>query len=163
MKTLEERVGTLETKVSELDRRTMGSMVFAGGKMEKGPWTFDILEKLVAEVKYKPGYRFKLIEEDGALRLVITDMLCRDAYGPERTMPLSHYHPVPQATYNEKSWKRWIFEQCRRVENHEIGEWLRWGDERPFAPIHGPGEDPYTVHEVRPESDARTTQDGSMR
>jgi hypothetical protein len=86
-------------------------------------------------------------------------------------------HPVPTATYNEKTWKRWIYEQCRRVENHEIGEWLRWPKaddihrltgaavpyERPFAPMHGPGEDPYTVHELRDESDARVTQNGSMR
>ena len=129
------------------------------------PWTYDILRKLVAEVKYKPGWKFKIVEEEGALRLVITDTLCRDAYSPdeERSMPLAHYHPVPAATYNEKTWKRWIYEQCRRVENHEIGEWLRWGDERPFAPLHGPGEDPYTVHEFRDEADARVTQDGTMR
>ena len=125
--------------------------------------TFDILRKLVAEVKYKPGYKFRIIEEDGALRLVISDMYCKNAYNPDESFPLSHYHPVPIATYNEKTWKRWIYEQCRRVENHEIGEWLRWGEERPFAPLHGPGEDPYTVHEYRDESDARVTQDGSMR
>jgi len=47
--------------------------------------------------------------------------------------------------------------------NHEIGEWLRFGDTRPFLPLHGPGEDPYTVHEYRPVADALTTQDGSMR
>lgn len=129
------------------------------------PDTFDILRKLVAEVQYKPGWTFRIAVEDGALRLVITDHKCIDAYHPDkpRPMPLSHFHPVPIATYNEKTWKRWIYEQCRRVENHEIGEWLRWGDERPFAPLHGPGEDPYTVHEYRDESDARVTQDGSMR
>ena len=49
--------------------------------------------------------------------------------------------------------------------NHEIGESLRFGpgEVRPFVPMHGPGEDPYTVHEWRPESDALTTQDGSLR
>ena len=126
--------------------------------------TFDILRRLVSEVQYKPGWRFRIVEEDGALRLVITDTKCIDAYHPHDLMgSLSHYHPVPIAEYNEKSWKRWIFEQCRRVENHEIGEWLRWGEERPFAPLHGPGEDPYTIHEYRDDVDRRTTQDGSMR
>jgi hypothetical protein len=125
--------------------------------------TFDVLRRLVDEVEYKPGWAFDIVNEDGALRLRITDMKCVDAYNPGRPMPLSHMHPVPTATYNEKTWKRWIFEQCRRVENHEIGEWLRWGDERPFAPLHGPGEDPYTVHEYRPEVDALTTQNGSLR
>lgn len=127
------------------------------------PNTFDILRRLVETAEYKPGWKFALIEEDGALRLRITDTRCVNAYDPGEPFPLAHYHPVPTATYNEKTWKRWIYEQCRRVENHEIGEWLRWGDERPFAPLHAPGEDPYTVHEIRPESDARTTQDGSMR
>lgn len=125
--------------------------------------THSILKKLVSEAKYKPGWQLKIVEEDGALRLVLTDRQCRDAYHPEQSMPLSHYHPVPKADYNERTWKRWIYEQCRRTENHEIGEWLRWGDERPFAPLHAPGEDPYTVHEFRDESDARTKQDGSMR
>lgn len=125
--------------------------------------TFDILRKVVAEVKYKPGWKFAIVDEDGALRLRITDTKCLDAYDPDRHMPLSHFHPVPTATYNEKTWRRWVYEQCRRVENHEIGEWLRWGEERPFAPLHGPGEDPYTVHEYRDPADALVTQDGTMR
>lgn len=125
--------------------------------------TFDILRAVVAGVKYKPGWTFHIIEEDGALRLKMIDHDCVDAYNPGRPFPLAHFHPVPTATYNEKTWKRWVYEQCRRVENHEIGEWLHWGDERPFAPLHAPGEDPYTVHEFRDQADARTTQSGAMR
>jgi hypothetical protein len=137
--------------------------VFLAGDVVLMADTFDILRRLVSEVEYKPGWRFRIVNEDGALRLVITDTQCIDAYNPGTPFPLSHYHPVPIAEYNEKTWKRWIFEQCRRVENHEIGEWLRWGEERPFAPLHGPGEDPYTIHEYRDDVDRRTTQDGSMR
>lgn len=126
--------------------------------------THDILRRLVDEVNYKPGWTMHLEEKDGGLFLIITDTKCRDAYDPEHLMHLSHEHPVPMAvTYNEATWKRWIFEQCRRVENHEIGEWLRWGNERPCAPCHGPGEDPYTVHEFRNELDSRVTQNGSVR
>lgn len=68
-------------------------------------------------------------------------------------------------TFNAKSWRRWIFEQCLRTEIHELGENLRFGKEqlRPFAPMHGPGEDPYTIHEIRSEMDALTTQDGTLR
>ena len=125
--------------------------------------TFDILRKLVDEVECKPGWVFDIVEEDGALRLRITDTQCIDAFNPGKPMPLSHFFPVPTATYNEKSWRRFIFECCRGVENHELGEWFRIGDERPFAPLHGPGENPYVVHEFRPESDAFITQNGSMR
>jgi len=126
------------------------------------PNTFDVLARLVAEVKCKPGWTFRLADEEGALRMVIR-VPGLDSYAEDRLLSVDHYHPVPVATYNEASWRRWMFEQCRRTENHELGEWFRIGEERPFAPMHGPGEDPYTVHEIRPEADALTTQDGGMR
>jgi hypothetical protein len=81
-------------------------------------------------------------------------------------MAIRHFHPVPAGvTYNEATWRRWIFEQCIRTMNHELGESLRFGpnEVRPFAPMHGPGEDPYTVHEIRPEIDALITQNGTLR
>ncbi len=85
----------------------------------------------------------------------------RDSY-TGRPLSVCHLFPAPIATYNEKSWRRWIFEMCRRVENHELGEWFKIDGRRPFAPLHGPGEDPYTVHEFRDDIDARTLQDGSI-
>lgn len=127
--------------------------------------TFDILATIVAETQCKAGWSFRLKDEDGAKRLVIT-IAGVDNYDHSRQLTISHYHPVPAGvTYNEKSWRRWIFEQCRRTMNHELGESLRFGPEelRPFAPMHGPGEDPYMVHEIRSETDALTTQDGSLR
>jgi hypothetical protein len=126
--------------------------------------TFDLLRRIVSETKCKPGWSFRIVEEEGALRLVI-NMVCEDNYDPEKLKVIDHYHPVPITTYNEKSWRRWIFEQCLRTMNHELGEALRFGPEesRPFAPMHGPGEDPYTVHEIRPEYDALITQNGMLR
>lgn len=124
---------------------------------------YDTLRKIVGEAAYKPGWIMYIEDEDGDLRLVLVDTKCMDAYNSTERKPLAHYHPVPPAFYTEASWKRWIFEQCRRTENHEIGEWLRWGNDRPFAPLHGPGEDPYTVHEFRDAHDAFVTQDGSIR
>lgn len=123
--------------------------------------TFDVLKRLASIVKCKPGWLFSIFDEDGALRLVIT-VPGVDSYNPDRPLTVSHFFPVPTATYNEKTWRRWIFENCRKVENHELGEWFRIDGERPFAPLHGPGEDPYTVHEFRDEIDARTLQDGSI-
>lgn len=126
--------------------------------------TFDILRKVVAGVTGKPGWQFRLLDDpEEGFRLRITDTRCVDAYEPDRSMPLAHFFPVPTATYNEASWRRWVFECCRGVENHELGEWIRWGDERPFAPLHGPGENPYYVREFRSDVERRTTQDGSVR
>jgi hypothetical protein len=126
--------------------------------------THEILRKLVENVRCKPGWSFRLKDEDGALRLVIR-VIGFDSSEPDEGIPrtIDHCFPVPTATYNEKTWRRWIFERCRGVENHELGEWFRIGSEWPFAPLHGPGEDPYVVHEFRPPDDAFTTQDGSMR
>jgi hypothetical protein len=126
--------------------------------------TNDILRQLVSQALCKPGWSFRLKDEDGALRFVVR-VKGYDSSRPDDlvSMTVDHFFPVPTATYNEKTWRRWMFERCRGVENHELGEWFRIGSEWPFLPLHGIGEDPYTVHEFRPESDALTTQDGSMR
>lgn len=128
------------------------------------PNTHEVLRKIVEQTRCKPGWKFALVNEEGDLRLVIT-VPGFDSSMPSKQLPLTvrHFFPVPPSSYNEKTWRRWVFEQCRRLENHELGEWFRLGDERPFSPLHGPGEDPYTVHEFRPEVDALTIQDGTMR
>lgn len=125
--------------------------------------TFDILEKIVDETRCKPGWSFFL--RGGDFKELIIQIAGTNNYDPSKKFTVNHCHPVPHTTYNEKSWRRWIFEQCIRTMNHEIGESLRFGTDevRPFAPMHGPGEDPYTVHEWRSEADALTIQDGSMR
>jgi hypothetical protein len=126
--------------------------------------TFDLLERIVERTECKPGWSFRLVDEDGAKRLVIR---IKTVHNYDQSVPFTvdHVHPVPITTYNEKSWRRWIFEQCIRTMHHEIGESLRFGTDevRPFVPMHGPGEDPYTVHEWRSETDALTTQKGSLR
>jgi hypothetical protein len=124
------------------------------------PNTFLTLSDLVSKVKCKPGWTFYLVGQLDSFQLVIT-VPGFDSYHPENKLTVSHIFPVPIATYNEKTWRRWIFEMCRRVENHELGEWFQVDGVRPFAPLHGPGEDPYTVHEFRDETDAQTIQDGS--
>jgi hypothetical protein len=123
--------------------------------------THDVLRELVAKATCKPGWTFRLQSEDEALRLVIT-VAGVDSYNPENPLRVAHFFPVPTATYNLKTWRRWIFECCRGVENHELGEWFKIGDERCFPPLHGPGEDPYSVHEFRDEVDSRTLQDGTI-
>jgi len=125
-------------------------------------FTYEVLRDLVVKVHCKPSWLFRLVEEEEALRLVIT-VTGPDVTDPDNDISIRHYFPVPQASYNEKTWRRWLFEQCRNVENHELGEWFNIDAERPFAPLHGPGEDPYTVHEFRDDVDRRTVQDGSIR
>ena len=127
----------------------------------------DLLRKIIEETRCKPHMSFTFfVSNDGAPFLHI---LFRERNNFDDTKPFNviHEHPVPFATYNEKTWRRWIFNQCMRSMSHEIGESLRFGegdDEcRPFLPTHGPGEDPYDIREYRNEDDAFITQNGSMR
>jgi hypothetical protein len=126
--------------------------------------TWDLLATILQDVKCLPGWSFGICYEDGAVALVIT-IKGVDNYDHSKKFTVNHFHPAPIATYNEKSWRRWILDQCLRTMNHELGESLRFGPDevRPFAPMHGPGEDPYTIHEIRSEAEALTTQDGSLR
>jgi hypothetical protein len=124
--------------------------------------THDILRDLVSRVTCKPGWEFSFADDDEGFRLVIT-IPCDDSRSTRpRQMVINHYFPIPTATYNAKSWRRWVFECCRRVEDHELGEWFLVDNERPFAPLHGPGNDPYTIREVSTEEEARTDQRGNV-
>ena len=70
--------------------------------------TFDLLAKVVSQTKCRPEWSFRLKDEDGALRLVIR-IDGHDNYDSTRPFVVDHYHPVPITTYNEKTWRRWIF------------------------------------------------------
>jgi hypothetical protein len=73
-----------------------------------------------------------------------------------------HIFIVPAATYNRRSWQRWLFEQFAKVQLHEAMEAFVVDGERPFAPHHGPGNDPYTVFEHGDDVDVRTSFRGEV-
>lgn len=99
-----------------------------------------------------------------------------DTYHPKRTLHVNHYFPVPPAAYDMRSWRRWLFDRLGDVDTHERCEnfMLRTpGDpdgmqgpgpshERPYAPSHGPGQDPYLVREVGMIEDVRTSFRGEL-
>lgn len=123
-----------------------------------------ILLALVERLKYKEGWRFSLSDVDrgqgsGGLTLVI-DLTCQDSYHPERTMRVLHYMIVPPAAYDERSWRRWLFDQVLLVEQHEACEFFLLDGIRPYAPHHGPGNNCYTIFEHGTADDAQTTYRG---
>lgn len=107
---------------------------------------------------------------------------CFDSYHPERYRPVMHYHPVPAATFNRQSWERWIIDRVLDTERHEACEWARFvydeeeipedaegkgrpashSERRPFAATHGPGDDPYVLHEYASELQRRTSYRGTV-
>jgi hypothetical protein len=121
-----------------------------------------VLADLVGRLQYRAGWRFELADLDrgqgsAGLTLVITT-LGTNSYHPDETdYRVNHYMIVPAAAYDERSWRRWLLEQLLLVERHEAMEFFRIGDERPYAPSHGFGQDPYLVREVGTETDQRTS------
>lgn len=145
---------------------------------QTAPWP-DALAELVAGTELWPGWSVRLeadTERDFApddhgrsecigrgATLVITT-LGYNTYHPDRgqTYRVAHYFIVPAATYNRQSWRRWLFEQYAKVLLHEGMESFVVDGERPYAPHHGPGNDPYTVFEHGDALDARTSFRGTL-
>lgn len=127
-----------------------------------------ILSDLMAGLHYRPGWTFALSDIDRGqgskgLTLIITTS-GYDSYHPERgeTSRVNHYMLVPPAAYDRRSWQRWLLEQFLLVERHEACEFFRIGDARPYAPHHGPGNDPYIIFEHGTDEDVRTRFTGEV-
>ncbi len=62
---------------------------------------------------------------------------------------------MPPAAYDERSWRRWLFDQIGLVETHERCEFFEVDGDKPYAPSHGFGQDPYIIRELGTEEDQR--------
>jgi hypothetical protein len=114
----------------------------------------EILRDLVERLTYKRGWYFYLQElvREGqgetlsqGLTLNITVRTTNSVDG--EPIGIAHYMPVPPATYDEWSWKRWLFDQILLVERHEAMEFFKIDGYAPYFPDHGPGESPYRLTE----------------
>lgn len=130
------------------------------------------LVSLVANVRYKSRWRFTLEDVDrgqGSAGLTLCIWITEpDAYEPQKMRSVVHYMPVPPAAFDAASWRRWLFEQVLLVEQHEACEFFRLDDGsgdafRPYAPNHGPGNDPYTVRELTTDEQRRTSFQGDVK
>lgn len=124
------------------------------------------LADLVEHCQYRPNWRVWLeeMQRDTAPKSAggLTLVICTrgyDSYHPEQGeyYRVKHYFGVPAATYNRQSWQRWLFEQFLLVERHEAMEFFQIGGARPYAPNHGPGEDPYIIRETTTDEARRTS------
>lgn len=130
------------------------------------------LKILVDRLRYKSGWDFYLSDIDrgqGSRGLTLLIKIATpDSYSDsDRRIHVSHYMPVPPAAYDERSWRSWLFSQILLVERHEAMEFFRLkssSDEydRPYAPSHGPGNDPYLVREIGTELDQKTKFTGEI-
>jgi len=133
--------------------------------MQAAPYP-QILADLVRRLSYR-NWEFKLEDRDrgqGSRGLTLTILTFNeDSYNPGKVRPIYHYMLVPPAAYNERSWRWWLFQQCLLVEQHECMEFFKIDGKRPYAPLHGPGNDPYLVHERSTDREVRTMYTGDVR
>jgi hypothetical protein len=134
--------------------------------MQSAPYP-QILADLVRRLEYRQ-WKFKLVDQDrgqGSRGLtLIIKTFGYNSYNPEygETYSVRHFMLVPPAAYNEKSWRWWLFNQCLLVEQHECMEFFKIDGKRPYAPHHGPGNDPYLVFERGTSEEARTMYTGEV-
>lgn len=113
-----------------------------------------LLEQLVSELVYK-DWAFALIDGprcgehykgSEGLTLSIRGEVPNSV--GEGTIRFHHPMPVPPATWDRRTWRRWLFDQIMLVELHEAMELFQVGDDRPFFPAHGDhGGNPYEIRE----------------
>jgi hypothetical protein len=129
--------------------------------------TPDSLFELVTGLAYKAGWEVTLEEVDrgqGSRGLTLCILiLTPDSYHPETSRRVMHYMPVPPAAYDRRSWQRWLFDQLLLVERHEACEFFVVDGARPYAPHHGPGNDPYIVFDHGTDEDVRTSYRGEVK
>lgn len=124
----------------------------------------SILKPLVQSTSAMPGWELSIQDRDGQVELQIYVQFA-DSYHPERVRFVIHCFLVPNASYDYRAWRWWLFRHCMLVQQHELAEFFRqttdiWRDEsfiefKPFRPNHAAGRDPYQVLEVGTEVDAQ--------
>jgi hypothetical protein len=120
-----------------------------------------LLDGLIKRLKYKDGWQFYLADIDrgqGSEGLTLTiQITAPDSYHPNQKITVLHYMIVPAAAYNERGWCRWLLDQILLVEQHEACEFFMIDEHCPYAPNHGPGNNPYTIFDQGFREDAQTT------
>jgi hypothetical protein len=137
------------------ESRGMTLVVQRCGRDTYHPADPDLVEDALAAVAKAPDDLAAL----HALR-ALAEAVREERY---QVITVNHYFPVPAATYNLESWRRWLLDRLGDVDTHERMEdfafvaeryWITApgedppsGEEleRPYAPVHKPGWDPYMI------------------
>lgn len=125
------------------------------------------LAALVEQCSYRPGWQIALRDMDrgqksvGLTLVITTDTV--NSYDHGKPMFVNHLFIVPAASYDERSWQRWLFDRFVDVETHEAMEFFTIDGDKPYAPSHGPGNDPYLIREVGTDLDRRTSFRGEVK
>jgi hypothetical protein len=134
--------------------------------LQEAPYP-DILASLIERLTYRRGWMFTLQDIDrgqGSKGLTFVALgVYPNSYDPDEMIRVYHYFPVLPAAYDERSWRRWLFERILEIERHEACEFFQIDGVRPYAPHHGPGNDPYIIFEHGTDLDVRTSFRGEVQ
>lgn len=103
------------------------------------------LGTLIASVRYKPGWAFKIAGPDRTLLCIYATTA--DSCGPGQRCT-QHQFPIPASC---DDWERWLFDRLLLCELHEAGEFYTVNGERPFYPNHQDEGSPYDLVDRRPK------------
>lgn len=121
--------------------------------VQEAPFPVE-LAGLVTKCVVDPGWQVFLDEGrrrgQGCAGLTLNFLVeVFDSYHPDRGRQyrVLHMFPVPAAAYDRANWQRWLFDRYIDVLRHEGMEMFQIDGQRPYAPHHYDGADPYVVHE----------------
>lgn len=101
------------------------------------------LAGLVAVLRYKPGWSFKIAGPLGSMFCVFATT--PDSGHPERVRTTQHQFLIPDFELDGRTPVRWVFDCLLLCELHEVGEFFRVANERPFFPHHQDEGSPYEL------------------
>lgn len=135
---------------------------------QSAPWP-EALAQIIRQSRWtdEPAWSFRLSTMDRGqgsfgLTLVIT-VPTTNSYPPHQPTVVNHLFIVPAASYDYRSWRRWVLDRILDVQAHEACEFWEVDGEKPYAPSHGPGNDPYLIREVGTDEDRRTSFRGVLK
>lgn len=95
---------------------------------------------LIAALRYKPGWAFKLGGPDSRFFCVFATT--PDSHHPERVRTTQHMFELP-----DQVTPRWLFDRLGDCDLHERGEFFEIDGHRPFYPHHQDEGSPYELVE----------------
>lgn len=91
----------------------------------------EAIREVLKRFTYRPHWRFEVNE--GFLTVT---MLVVDADEPDQNIVLTFTQTIPRYAFmHDFDWTRWLFEQVRNIEHHEMQEFFRI-DGRPVYEPH---------------------------
>ena len=99
-----------------------------------------IIEDILKNFRYKPGYRINWSYFDDMLRLHI-EFRVPDAVDPKHPMvTITHNNSLNVGELNHVNdvkgfFIHWLWEKIQKAEIHEAGEWFEINGSKPFYPM----------------------------